>query len=364
MSADVSAEASAEKKCPSCGGILLFDPGWDRLVCQSCGNKFDIPELQSDEAAEEIDIATAKSIASHDWGIKTRVIQCGNCGAETVNDALQMSGRCPFCGSTIVTALEEDDDMIAPTAVIPFKVSQSHAEMYFKQWIGKRFFAPSDIKDGSRLNGFTGIYLPYWTFDADTTTDYKGKYGYTYGSGDDEYTKWYTKSGHFDKFIDDYTVPASRRLTDDKFISKAAHFSLSAAKNYTPQALAGFVAERYTIGLEEAWKTARNGIFKLLEYETKNLESADTYKNVKMSTTYRNITFKYVLVPLWISSFTYDGKLYNIVINGQTGEVFGEWPKSRKKILILVGILCLIFGLPILLTIAMMMFSMIMSLFV
>ena len=317
---------------------MFFDPGWNRLVCQYCGTKEDIDELY-EEPAEEISISSARALASHNWGVNTRNIQCAQCGAVTVNDALQLAGCCPFCGSATVAPAENDKDQIAPNAVIPFVVSKAHAEIYFKRWIAKCSMAPLDIKDGSKINDFQGVYIPYWTFDVDTAVSYRAKFGYKYGSGDDAYYKYYNKEGSFQRFIDDFPVAGSWRAVNDPCIKKVSAYNTGIARPYTPEALAGFVAEHYSIGLEDAWKQARQGILRTLESEIRTKESADIVSNLKYNYQFNNIKFKYVLVPVWISSYTYRGKPYKIAINGQTGEVSGNWPRSLRRLFMILGII-------------------------
>ena len=86
------------RKCPSCGGTMLFNPGFDSMVCQSCGHKEIIPELVSKIPVEESDFLTAQNTASHDWGMQAKIVICKQCGAETIQNRLQLSGLCPFCG--------------------------------------------------------------------------------------------------------------------------------------------------------------------------------------------------------------------------------------------------------------------------
>ena len=52
-----------------------------------------------------------------------------------------------------------------------------------------------------------------------------------------------------------------------------------------------------------------------------------------------NIRAKYVLAPIWITSFDYNGTIYRVLVNGQTGNVAGTWPKSLKKFFMTLGII-------------------------
>jgi uncharacterized Zn finger protein (UPF0148 family) len=94
------------RKCPSCGGVMIFNPGFNSLSCQSCGHKEVIPELVSKIPVEEMDFLSAQNKASHDWGMEAKVVHCKQCGGATIQNKLQMSGFCPFCGSTTVEAAE------------------------------------------------------------------------------------------------------------------------------------------------------------------------------------------------------------------------------------------------------------------
>ena len=43
------------------------------------------------------------------------------------------------------------------------------------------------------------------------------------------------------------------------------------------------------------------------------------------------MTFKHVLLPVWLGKYMYKGIEYNIMINGQTGVITGEKPRDTVK---------------------------------
>ena len=131
------------KKCPSCGGTMIFQPGFNNLLCQSCGHKETIPELVSKIPVNELDFLTAQNTASHDWGMEAKVVTCKQCGAETIQNKLQLSGLCPFCGSTTVEAADPAQDIMAPNGIIPFRSLRSALFIFSRT--GSR-------TDSSRLN--------------------------------------------------------------------------------------------------------------------------------------------------------------------------------------------------------------------
>lgn len=308
-------------KCPSCGGTMLFNPGFDCRVCQSCGHKEIIPELVSKVPVQELNFLTAQNTASHDWGMEAKIVTCKQCGAETIQNRLQMSGLCPFCGSTTVDFADPAKDIMAPNGIIPFKITENRAYYIFKDWIKDRYLAPELLSKNAQLNKFYGIYVPMFTFDVLTVNRYTGYYN--------ENNKKLFKSGKFEHQVDDFPVVASKQLSSDKLLlSVMDDFRTREAKPYTPDALAGFPCEHYSIGLSEAW----NGLGREMDFYLKNqVQKQDKTRyimGIEMATDYYNLRYKYLIVPVWINSFVYDNRLYMVVINGQTGKINGQWPKS------------------------------------
>ncbi len=310
-----------DKKCPSCGATMIFNPGFDSLICQSCGHKEVIPELVSKVPVLEMDFLTAQNTASHDWGMEAKIVQCRQCGAETIQNKLQLSGKCPFCGSNTVDSVDPQGDVMAPMGVIPFKITETRALYIFKDWIKDRFLAPDKLEQNAQLNKFYGIYVPLFTFDTLTVNRYTGR---CINDG-----KTWFKSGKYQFQVDDFPVVASKQLSGDKLLSSVVKdYWTREAKPYTPDALAGFPCEHYSIGLQEAWNSCARDMEFYLKNETEKHESGGVYMNAMIATDYYNLKYKYLIVPVWINSFFYDSKLYMIVINGQTGKIDGQWPKS------------------------------------
>ena len=309
------------KKCPSCGGTMFFKPGSQSLLCQSCGHKETIPELVSKIAVNEMDFLAAKNTASHDWGMEAKLVTCKQCGAETIQNKLQLSGMCPFCGSTTVEAADPEQDIMAPNGIIPFKITEDRALYIFKEWIKDRFLAPELLAQDAQLNKFYGIYVPLFTFDVLTVNRFTGHYT--------ENNRTLFKCGKFQHQVDDFPVVASKQLCSDKLLLNVMKdYRTREAKPYTPDALAGFPCEHYSIGLNEAWNSVGKDIEIYLKNQTNKQDETKFLMGIEMATDYFNLKYKYLIVPVWINSFYYDNKLYMIAINGQTGKIDGQWPKS------------------------------------
>ena len=338
-------------KCSNCGGTMRYDVASYGCVCDFCGFVKRLHRPEEQVASGEFDFQAAVNAAPSDWGIARRLVTCNSCGAVMLYDSDQMSGMCPFCGSAIVLTEGYADCGIKPSAIIPFTITKEEVEEKFYKWNKFAIWSPEKFRKGKFLGNLMGVYIPYWTFDADAVTTYSGEYGYTHESGENTYTNWYPRSGIVESHINDYCVCASRRFCADKLLNSVVSFKLSDLIPYTPDALAGFAAEKYTIGMDEAWYSSRVGALRnTCEYETRKHESADACRRVQMSTEYSNIRYRYILIPVWLSACQYNGKVYNVVASGHNGKGNCNRPFSVLKLILFILIFLAAFSLPVLLS--------------
>ena len=350
---NVKNEKTDSFPCPSCGGNMVFNPETQSLECPYCNTKAEIKKQADD--IKEYDFFSAEESENNSWGNEKRVIKCDKCGAETVLDEDSTAQFCPFCGSSYIVKADKSAG-IPPESVIPFKVSQGKAMECFKNWIRKRYLAPGALKNSYQSQRMSGMYIPCWTYDADTYSTYTAEAGeYYYTTETDwveengerkmvtkqvRHTRWYFTSGDYSEYFNDILVNASNKI-DDGLMSKLEPFNLSELVHYKPEFLSGFLAERYSISLKDGWNIAVNTVNSGIHSGVTSSIHADEVRNLNIKTTYNEIKYKHILLPVWISAYTYKDKVYSFMINGQTGEVQGHSPLSPWKItgLVILGIL-------------------------
>ncbi len=333
-----------DKKCPSCGGVMNFDPATGGLFCPYCEYQEKIPVARgADGSAAELRLEDAAKKENCDWGASKKIVLCKACGAESIYDDLQIASVCPFCGSNQVMEAA-DQDTIAPGGVVPFQISDEKASQLFLQWIKKRWFCPKLAKESAKAKSFHGVYLPYWTFDTETESTYRADYGKdrtVNRNGERKtVTDWRPTAGSYREKIDDELVVGTTNH-NQSMLRGLEPFDTAANRTYKPEYIAGFAAERYAVGIQEAWEQAKSLIkFRLrdnIERAIKKKHSADRVRQLNFSTTYQNVTYKYLLLPIWISHYKYQEKVYHFMVNGQTGKVSGKTPISPVKVAITIA---------------------------
>ena len=328
----MSFRARSAARCSS------FSRAQGMLVCGHCG--FETPLPKSNEEIEELDFhERLASLESGEDLLEVLTVSCPSCGAEFERGANLSSEECPFCGITIVAA-GGSHKQIKPRSLLPFKVERERARALFRQWVSKLWFAPNDFKKRARLDTtLSGMYVPHWTYDASVTTEYTGQRGVYYyvpvstGKGTTmvRRTWWTPVGGVVENAFDDILVLASHSLPG-KYMGKLEPWGLSDLVPFQNEYMSGFRAESYQVGLEQGFTEARNQMAEPIRRTIRYHIGGDEQIIQSMHPEFNDITFKHILLPVWISAYRYRNKPFRFLINARTGEVQGERPWSWIKI--------------------------------
>ncbi len=350
-------EATAQKKfsCPSCGGEAQWNPAKKALVCPFCGT---VSPAQAELTASgeqtivEHDLAAALRGVPDDqrgWQAKKISVKCQSCQAISVFDPAHISQRCDFCGSTALVPYEEVKEAFRPESLLPMKLSENQVRDAIRQWYGSRWFAPNKLKTAALTDITKGLYIPYWTFDAQVHAEWTAESGYYYyvtetyrdANGQTQtrqvqQIRWEPSCGALDHFFDDELVPASRGVQPEMLRRIEPFPTTKELVAYNPGYLSGWVVERYQIDLIAAAKEAREEMDQEIESLCAAEVPGDTHRNLQVESDYSGQTFKHILVPIWLLAYNYGASNYQVVINGYTGTIAGKYPKSWVKITLAV----------------------------
>lgn len=279
-------------------------------------------------------------------------VQCTSCGAIVTFVPPEVARECDFCGAKIVAQPKSADPTVAPEGVLPFGITHQQATAAVRQWLSSRWFAPDALKRFASPEAIDGIYLPYWTYDTHTTSHYTGQRGEHYyeteyytdtdaqgkqvqKSRQVQKTNWYSASGTVTRWFDDILVPATRSLPPNRLFALEP-WDLGEIKAYEPAFLSGYKAQRYQVELPEGFEQAKTLAARVIESDVRKDIGGDVQRINNVQTHYAGITFKHLLLPVYAGAYRLNQKVYQIVINGRTGEVQGDRPYSYVKIALLV----------------------------
>lgn len=330
--------------CDACGGEMYYSPVKRMLVCKFCSSTKEV-EFTSDDVKEILLDEIYEYEKDEDWGLEAKVVECKNCGGQTVMEPEDETSYCVFCGSQHMVVHEEHDAGLKPQGIVPYEINYKDARKRMDTWVRRRWLAPRDLKERFRGKNLKGVYMPYWTFDADVRADYRCRIGeyYYVGSGDDRKrkTKWRHYGGSHHRFFDDSLV-LGIDSDESRLMKRIEPFRTGKGKvmDFRPDFLAGYLAKKHTIKPSPAWHICRENMATDIASEIKRSLPGDTYDSYRQTVVYSNVTFKHILLPVYMSAYDYNAKVYNVLINGQTGEVQGSAPISPVKIagLVVLGI--------------------------
>lgn len=356
--------------CQQCGATLTYQPGNNALSCDYCGFNNPLPD-QPDEPIYEYDFSRSLqllkerqrqiTIGSKLANQQQNIIHCSSCGADFELHTNEHSGLCPFCDSPVVTDTQQARPINAES-LLPFTIKEEHAKLAFKKWLAGLWFAPSGLKQKvSQSEGLAGIYLPYWTYDSQTYTQYRGQRGTVYYQRQ-YYTaivdgrsvrqvrnvpkvRWQAVSGQVSLFFDDVLIGATHTLPH-KILKPLEPWDLHNLKPYSDEYLSGFRSEIYQVELDEGFQQAESIMKRRIEQAIRQDIGGDQQRISQTQLRHQDTRFKHILLPIWSSAFKYQGQVYRFVVNGRSGKVAGERPYSLVKIgiAVLVG-LALIAGI-------------------
>jgi len=327
--------------CPNCGADLRFDPGVSMMKCTHCEAEIEVPHVDDEAAHEEFDLRAQVASGAALETTEIASLNCNTCGASVEFDPDEHSRLCPFCDSAIVADVTLQRSIV-PQGLLPFAIQETQAHEKMHSWLKARWFAPRGLTENSETENFNGVYVPTWTYDANTVTDYTGKRGRRVRSGKSTTMRWTRVSGTVSGAFDDVLVSGSQSVSVE-FKDALAPWPLADLETYQTEFLAGFRAENHTVGLEEGYSESQVFMRTKIRDWIKSDIGGDAQIITSADTRFSNETFKHILLPVWITHYTLENKRYRMSVNGQTGKVYGQRPFSNRKLFAgaLVGFLAL-----------------------
>jgi len=327
-------------KCRHCGGTVSYSATEHVLTCPYCGRAQDLDAEEVGEAAAEFEFTLETMERAHyGWGEERRELACESCGAVVTVAPAALTDTCAFCGSNRVLARDIAGDVLRPTALIPFVVDKERVQAQVAGWLGRGWMHPPELHTVRALRELAGIYLPFWTFDTHVDANWKAEVGTPkteryYSNGEWKtrtVIRWRWRSGRVHVPIDDHMVAGTAHVSR-VILRKVIPFDLEGLVEYDPGYLAGWQAKAYDVQLQDAWERAKEQI----RERSKRACYADTgsshVRNFRMAADFGDERWRYILLPVYLVSYPFEGRTFQVMVNGQTGQVAGQKPVAWVRV--------------------------------
>ena len=330
--------------CPACGAEAHWNPAKQKLICAFCGTESPASvETRSGQSVivEHDLVAALRGIpdASRGWQAEKTSVRCQSCQAISVFDAGKVGQRCDFCGSSALVPYEQVKDAFRPESLLVLKIAESQARDLIRAWYRRQWLAPNRFSARALTDTVKGVYLPYWTFDAKADADWRAESGRHYwvqiGKQKVMRTEWRPASGSVSHTFDDALVCASVGVDRAK-LRRVEPFPTTSLVPYDPKYVAGWTVERYQIDLVAAASHAREQMQSTIRELCIRQIPGDTHRNLSVDARFHDQTFKHILAPVWLLTYSYGATKYQVVLNGVTGAIAGSRPWSAIKVTLLV----------------------------
>lgn len=323
-------------KCPTCDTSLLFDAELGKFLCPACSNQYEIADIEKAGASAE---------PSFDWGAHmasyvkedltgTVTYSCKYCGADIVTEATTSATHCPYCDNEIIIN-EKLTGSLRPNCIIPFKFDKKNIADMWKTLLKKKRLLPKNFITDAVIEKARGIYVPFWLYDC--TADGRMTFETTtrrswYSSGYD-YTevKYYYVTVEGEVGFKKVPVDASIKM-DNRTMDLLEPYDYSQLEPFAPGYLSGFMADRYDdTPAECAPRVNTRVIDGVANVFSKEVTGYNTSRRVSEDLGLKDTAAVYALLPVYTMKAQYNGKTYEYTINGQTGKIVGDFPKSKAR---------------------------------
>lgn len=363
---DDGPKAPTTTSCTQCGAPVAFDIGAQAVVCDRCGT----------EAVRAVAVGALSNADGHEftlealrrgavgWGTERRTLHCDGCGADLVVEPTALTTTCPLCASNKVELLAADEAAVRPGFVLPFRVLAGDLHAPVRSWLGKGWMHPGSLGTLARVDHFVGLYVPYWIFDADVDASYECEVGTdrTVTRRDSQgntrtvtETTWRWTRGTVSPRFTGVRVPGTTRMSQVLLGRTAAAFELGDLVPYQPELLAGFQAQAYDVALPDAWEQGRALVRDMTRMAATSDAGGDRVRNMSLTAALDNEVWRYVLLPVYVTAYRFDGRTFQVMVNGRSGVVHGQKPVVWWRIYAVITLFLLpavcsgLLGLPLLL---------------
>ncbi len=239
--------------------------------------------------------------------------------------------ECPYCHNQAFNPLLTARKIAVPKRIAPFRTTQAEFEQLLIDKLCQQDFVPRDIFDHLTSSGIYKVFLPMFRYEGRYEAAWScmvgGKEGYAHSS---------SGRGNFDLLLlanENGTIPGPLRESCTWRVYNAADF-----EDYDPALLRGADGESAyafapDVESEDPWAQRGEELVETLATQkvAEHLQH-ENYGNLHVSCSYdMKGEASVVLVPYWYTIYSYGGRSYYYLMDGQGGQQKMTFPKDKKE---------------------------------
>lgn len=315
-------------ECPNCGGNLKFEIKTQKLFCAHCDTRLEPCAVSKETDTLEGDLYEANAFL------------CPQCGGQMLSGDNDATAFCSYCGAANILSTRIVREK-RPQYIIPFRKTKEDCKKAYAKKLQKAFFVPKEYKDAAFIDGFRGIYMPYWSYRFSQRGEVELDGSKERRKGDYVYTDRYKLKGNLDAAYEGCSFDSSAGFYDN--ISRAlAPFDATKAVEFTPSYLSGFYAEVADVEAD------------VYEQEAQSMVNENTFEAIGQQKEFRKYKMREqcsdewltkhlytrcegadsVMYPVWFLSYRNGDRVAYATVNGQTGKVVADMPLDTRKYLL------------------------------
>lgn len=322
--------------CPQCGGETAYSVGDGGLTCTYCGYHEapdkDVVGLRAESFEFTVDTVER---AVNGWGEARKDLICDACGAHISLPEGALATSCPFCASNNVIHHRAAQDVLRPRFLVPFKIEEQECVKKVKAWLGDSWLVPGDLRRMALVPSFVPMYLPFWTFTARADATWRAQVGrtetYRRAGKTHRRTVWRWEDGQVSRGFSNLLVRGTNHVSS-YLLGEIGEFNLEDLVPYEAKYLAGMHAQAYEVGMETAWEEARQKMREETKKKCRDQATTNQIRNFSMHLDFADESWRYILLPVYINTYRFENKPYQLLINGQNGKLAGQRPADWRKI--------------------------------
>ncbi len=313
--------------CKNCGGNVKYDITSGQLSCEYCHSLFD-PYAYEDKTSD----------AQVQKDFDATIFTCPQCGGEILSTDDTAAGFCSFCGASTVLYSRIAKEH-KPAYIIPFAKTKDDCKQAYSSLMKRAIFAPKELKDPKFIDGFRGIYMPYWTYYVTQNAPLSIDGEKSHRRGDYIITQHYKLGGNLDAYYKGLSYDASSSF-EDNLSETLAPYDVKNMKRFTPAFLSGFYADTADLPSRVYENDAKQAAY---DNTIKDIKKVPAFQGITMKNT-KNLTpyvlgttirqADYSMFPVWFMSYRNNDRVAYATVNGQTGKVVADIPISIGKFML------------------------------